>query len=114
MEIQGFEKARILQSISFLSVRGQKSVLTDSPLIFGVVWGKLLIIPCYRYTISPQIPRPNNKISFFIEPIPSMQSHLIMSYTIPEITESKSTPNMVAISGFEPEPIANYFSQFYI
>ena len=38
-----------------------------------------------------------------------MQSHLIMSYTIPEIRESKSIPNMVAISGIEPEPIANFF-----
>lgn len=33
-----------------------------------------------------------------------------MSYTIPEIRESKSIPNMVAISGIEPEPIANFFS----
>ena len=32
-----------------------------------------------------------------------------MSYTIPEIRESKSIPNVVAISGIEPEPIANFF-----
>ena len=30
-----------------------------------------------------------------------------MSYTIPEIIELKRIPNMVAISGIEPEPIAN-------
>ena len=37
--------------------------------IFGGL-GELLIIPCYHYTISPQIPRPTNKISFFIISIP--------------------------------------------
>ena len=31
-----------------------------------------------------------------------------MSYTIPEIIELKRIPNMVAISGIEPEPIANF------
>ena len=30
-----------------------------------------------------------------------------MSYTIPEIIELKRIPSMVAISGIEPEPIAN-------
>ena len=30
-----------------------------------------------------------------------------MSYTIPEIIELKRIPNMVAISGIKPEPIAN-------
>lgn len=30
-----------------------------------------------------------------------------MSYTIPEIIELKRIPNMLAISGFEPESIAN-------
>ena len=30
-------------------------------------------------------------------------------YTIPEIRESKSIPNVVAISGIELEPIANFF-----
>ena len=30
-------------------------------------------------------------------------------YTIPEIRESKSIPIVVAISGIEPEPIANFF-----
>ena len=33
--------------------------------------------------------------------------HFSMSYTIPEIIELKRIPNMVAISGIEPEPIAN-------
>ena len=31
-----------------------------------------------------------------------------MSYTIPEIIELKRIPNMVVISGIEPEPIANF------
>ena len=33
--------------------------------------------------------------------------HFSMSYTIPEIIELKRIPNMMAISGIEPEPIAN-------
>ena len=33
--------------------------------------------------------------------------HFSMSYTIPEIIELKRIPNMVAISGIEPELIAN-------
>ena len=30
-----------------------------------------------------------------------------ISYTIPEIIELKRIPNIVAISGFEPDPIDN-------
>ena len=35
-----------------------------------------------------------------------------MSYIIPEIIELKRIPNMVAISGIEPEPIANLILTF--
>ena len=41
-----------------------------------------------------------------------MQIHFIVSYIIPETIESKSIFNMVAISGIEPEPTANFFLYF--